>query len=133
EYEINTLKDIIENENTLKKVIKKELRDVKKTFKSERLTVIEEKIESLKVSREMLIREEDTVVTVTRNGYIKRISTRSFSASPFTELSKKDGVKLLFFKEGHTLESLLVFTNKGNYMIIRVHEFEDIRWKDHGV
>src|SRR5699024_11742663 len=73
EYEINTLKDIIENENTLKKVIKKELRDVKKTFKSERLTVIEEKIESLEVSREMLIREEDTVVTVTRED---RKSTR---------------------------------------------------------
>ena len=133
EYEINTLKDIIENENTLKKVIKKELRDVKKTFKSERLTVIEEKIESLEVSREMLIREEDTVVTVTRDGYIKRTSPRSFSASPFEELGKKDDDELLFFKEGHTLETLLVFTNKGNYMIIPVHELEDIRWKDHGV
>ena len=133
EYEINTLKDIIENESTLKKVIKKELRDVKKTFKSERLTVIEEKIESLEVSREMLIREEDTVVTVTRDGYIKRTSPRSFSASPFEELGKKDDDELLFFKEGHTLETLLVFTNKGNYMIIPVHELEDIRWKDHGV
>src|SRR5699024_5010426 len=133
EYEINTIKDIIENENTLKKVIKKELRDVKKTFKSERLTVIEEKIESLEVSREMLIREEDTVVTVTRDGYIKRTSPRSFSASPFEELGKKDDDELLFFKEGHTLETLLVFTNKGNYMIIPVHELEDIRWKDHGV
>lgn len=133
EYEINTLKDIIENENTLKKVIKKELRDVKKTFKSERLTVIEEQIESLEVSREMLIREEDTVVTVTRDGYIKRTSPRSFSASPFEELGKKDDDELLYFKEGHTLETLLIFTNKGNYMIIPVHELEDIRWKDHGV
>ncbi|QYA47782.1 DNA topoisomerase IV subunit A [Nosocomiicoccus ampullae] len=133
EYEINTLKDIIENENTLKKVIKKELRDVKKTFKSERLTVIEEQIESLEVSREMLIREEDTVVTVTRDGYIKRTSPRSFSASPFEELGKKDDDELLFFKESHTLETLLIFTNKGNYMIIPVHELEDIRWKDHGV
>ena len=133
EFEINMLKEIIDDENTLKKVIKKELRDVRQQFKSDRLTVIEDKIQSLEVNREMLIREEDTVITVTRDGYIKRTSPRSFGASPFEELGMKDDDELLFFKEGHTLETLLVFTNRGNYMVIPVHELEEIRWKDHGV
>ena len=133
EAEIYELKEILSNDKKLLTVIKKELRDVRKQFTTARRTDIEEKIESLDVSKEMLIAKEDTVVTLTRDGYIKRTSPRSFNASPFNELGMKEDDNLIFMHEGHTLETLLVFTSKGNYMIIPVHELPDIRWKDNGI
>ncbi|CAD2075409.1 DNA topoisomerase IV subunit A [Phocicoccus pinnipedialis] len=133
EYEINQLKEILSNDKKLMSVIKRELKDVKKEFTTARRTDIEDKIESLDVSKEMLIAKEDTVVSLTRDGYIKRTSPRSYNASPFDELGMKEDDHLLFMHEGHTLETLIVFTSKGNYMIIPVHELPDIRWKDNGV
>ena len=129
---IERLKDILENEKSLLKVIKNELRAVRKEFADERLTEIEEKIEEIKIEKEILVPSEETIVSVTHDGYIKRTSNRSYIASGVEEVGLKDGDYLLMHEKMNTQDTLIVFTNKGNYLFIPVHEIVDLKWKDLG-
>ncbi|MBH9965118.1 DNA topoisomerase IV subunit A [[Bacillus] enclensis] len=129
---IAELTSILESENKLLSVIKKELKAIKKQFADARRTKIEDKIEELKINLEVLIASEDVMVTVTQDGYIKRTSLRSYSASNGQDLAMKETDRLLAQYEMNTTDVLLVFTNKGNYIYCPVHELPDIRWKDLG-
>ncbi|PFA62211.1 DNA gyrase subunit A [Bacillus sp. AFS015802] len=129
---INELTAILESEGKLYSVIKKELKAIKKQFADARRTQIEDKIEEIKINLEVLIASEDVMVTVTRDGYIKRTSLRSYSASNGQDLAMKETDRLLGQYEMNTTDVLLVFTNKGNYIYCPVHELPDIRWKDLG-
>jgi topoisomerase IV subunit A len=129
---IAELTGILESENKLFSVIKKELKAIKKQFADARRTQIEEKIEEIKINLEVLIASEDVMVSVTRDGYIKRTSLRSYSASNGQDLAMKETDRLLAQYEMNTTDVLLVFTNKGNYIYCPVHELPDIRWKDLG-
>lgn len=133
DYTINQLNEIINNEKKLLSVIKKELRDIKKKYSSKRLTEIEDKIENIELDKKLLIPQEETILSLTRDGYVKRTSPRSFNASELEEIGMKDDDFLVYLNESHTLQQLLVFTNLGNYLVIPVNEIPDIRWKDHGV
>ncbi|MFU1768537.1 DNA topoisomerase IV subunit A [Mammaliicoccus sciuri] len=129
---IERLKDILQNEKSLFKVIKNELRAVRKEFADERLTEIEEKIEEIKIEKEILVPSEETIVSVTHDGYIKRMFNRSYIASGVEEVGLKDGDYLLMHEKMNTQDTLIVFTNKGNYLFIPVHEIVDLKWKDLG-
>jgi topoisomerase IV subunit A len=129
---IAELTEILESENKLFNVIKKELKAIKKQFADARRTQIEEKIEEIKINLEVLIASEDVMVSVTRDGYIKRTSLRSYAASNGQDLAMKETDRLLAQYEMNTTDVLLVFTNKGNYIYCPVHELPDIRWKDLG-
>ncbi len=133
EYTINQLNEIINDEKKLLSVIKKELRDIKKKYKSERLTAVEDEIENIELDKKVLIPQEETVLSLTKHGYVKRTSPRSFNASEPDEAGMKGDDFMVYMGESHTLQQMLVFTNLGNYMIIPVHEIPEIRWKDHGV
>lgn len=124
--------DILSNASTLDEIVKDELLAVKKAYGSPRLTQVEDKIEKLKVETEVLVTEEQAIVTVTEQGYLKRTSLRSYAASKVEELGKKQDDILLFAEELSTLDHLLIFTNKGNVINRPVHELPDIRWKDVG-
>ncbi|KIL77139.1 DNA topoisomerase IV subunit A [Bacillus badius] len=130
--EIEQLTAILASEKKLTGVIKKELKDVRKKYNDTRRTVIEEQIEEIKVNLEVLIPNEEVIVTVTKDGYIKRTSLRSYSASGGKDLAMKETDRLLFKEEVHTTDVLLVFTSKGSYLYLPVHELPDIRWKDLG-
>src|SRR5699024_1706080 len=132
EYTINQLREILGNEKKLLSVIKKELRDIRKKYASPRRSVIEDEIQTIELEKEVLIAKEEVMVSVTRDGYIKRTSMRSFNASTIAEIGMKQEDTLIMLEEGHTLQHCLVFTNYGNYMIIPVHELQDIKWKDNG-
>jgi topoisomerase IV subunit A len=129
---IAELTAIVESESKLLSVIKKELKAIKKQFADARRTQIEEKIEEIKINLEVLIASEDVMVSVTRDGYIKRTSLRSYAASNGQDLAMKETDRLLAQYEMNTTDVLLVFTNKGNYIYCPVHELPDIRWKDLG-
>ncbi|MGG1632662.1 DNA topoisomerase IV subunit A [Rossellomorea sp. NRS-1567] len=129
---IAELTAILESENKLYSVIKKELKGIKKQFADARRTKIEDEIEEIKINLEVLIASEDVMVTVTRDGYMKRTSLRSYSASNGQDLAMKETDRLLGQYEMNTTDVLLVFTNKGNYIYCPVHELPDIRWKDLG-
>ncbi|MFB4160833.1 DNA topoisomerase IV subunit A [Geomicrobium sp. JSM 1781026] len=129
---IEQLRQIIENPKKLIQTIKKELKHIQKTFKDERRTIVQAAVEELKIDMQTMIPQEDVIVTVSREGYIKRTSVRSFTASNGERPGMKDTDDLQFFKEMNTTETLLIFTEKGQYMYIPVHQIPDIRWKDTG-
>jgi topoisomerase IV subunit A len=123
---------ILLSEKKLLSVIKKELRDVKKRFADPRRSKIEAEIEELKINLEVTVPSEDVIVTITREGYVKRTSQRSFAASNGQDLAMKDSDRILAQLDVNTKDVVLLFTNKGNYLYCPVHELPDIRWKDLG-
>ncbi|MHC5248174.1 DNA topoisomerase IV subunit A [Enterococcus sp. LJL90] len=129
---IAELKKIIEDEGELLKVLKSELRDVKKKYANKRLTKIEDEIQEITIDTKVLIAQEDVAVTVTREGYIKRSSLRSYSASKPEEIGMKDGDHILYSGQLNTLDHLLLVTNKANVIYRPVHELPDLKWKDLG-
>lgn len=126
------LKAILEDEKKLIRVIKSELTDIKKRFTVPRLSTIEAEIEEIKVTRDVLVPSEEVVVTVTKDGYVKRTSLRSHSASNGKDFAMKDSDYLLYEANLNTQHHLLLFTSKGHYIYQPVHELPDIRWKDLG-
>ena len=132
DQKIKELEEILSNDKKLLKVIKDSLKKVKKTYASQRRSVIEEKIEEIKINLEVMVASEDVYVTVTKDGYIKRTSQRSFAASNGQDFGMKDTDRLLCQLEMNTTDVLLLFTNKGSYVYCPVHQLPDIRWKDLG-
>ena len=129
---IAMLAAIIGDERTMYNLMKKELREVKKKFATPRLSALEDTANVIEIDTASLIAEEDTYVSVTKAGYIKRTSPRSFSASTLEEIGKRDDDRLLFIQSVKTTQHLLIFTTLGNVIYRPVHELADIRWKDIG-
>ena len=129
---IAMLAAIIGDERTMYNLMKKELREVKKQFATPRLSSLEDTAKVIEIDTASLIAEEDTYVSVTKAGYIKRTSPRSFSASTLEEIGKRDDDRLLFIQSVKTTQHLLIFTTLGNVIYRPVHELADIRWKDIG-
>ncbi|HIH0602364.1 TPA: DNA topoisomerase IV subunit A [Staphylococcus aureus] len=129
---IKQLRHILDNHDALLNVIKEELNEIKKKFKSERLSLIEAEIEEIKIDKEVIVPSEEVILSMTRHGYIKRTSIRSFNASGVEDIGLKDGDRLLKHQEVNTQDTVLVFTNKGRYLFIPVHKLADIRWKELG-
>ena len=129
---IAMLAAIIGDERTMYNLMKKELREVKKKFATPRLSTLEDTANVIEIDTASLIAEEDTYVSVTKAGYIKRTSPRSFAASTLEEIGKRDDDRLLFVQSVKTTQHLLIFTTLGNVIYRPVHELADIRWKDIG-
>ena len=123
---------ILSDEEELKKVMKDELRRVKKEFAIDRKTVIKDEITEIKIDETLMLPKEDVIVVVTNEGYVKRVSKKSYSASEGdpTMVKEDDYVTHLF--EQNTLDTLLLFTNLGNYLYVPVHELPDLKWKELG-
>lgn len=129
---IDKLTNILNDEKKLIRVIKQELLDVRKRFAQPRRSVIQAEIEEIKLTLDVLVPSEEVVVTVTKDGYVKRTSLRSHSASNGQDFAMKESDYLLYEATLNTQHYVLLFTNKGNYIYQPVHELPDIRWKDLG-
>ena len=129
---IAMLAAIIGDERTMYNLMKKELREVKKKFATPRLSSLEDTAKAIEIDTASLIVEEDTYVSVTKAGYIKRTSPRSFAASTLEEIGKRDDDRLIFVQSAKTTQYLLMFTTLGNVIYRPIHELADIRWKDIG-
>ena len=129
---IAMLAAIIGDERTMYNLMKKELREVKKKFATPRLSSLEDTAKAIEIDTASLIAEEDTYVSVTKAGYIKRTSPRSFAASTLEEIGKRDDDRLIFVQAAKTTQHLLMFTSLGNVIYRPIHELADIRWKDIG-
>ncbi len=128
---IKGLESILSDEEVLKKVMKEELRRVKKEYDTPRKTSIRDEITEIKIDTKVMIPKEDVVVVATREGYVKRSSLRSYQASE-KEATLKEGDYLLGLYEMSTLDVLLLFTNLGNYLYLPVHELPNVSWKELG-
>ncbi|WP_033544018.1 DNA topoisomerase IV subunit A [Planococcus sp. CAU13] len=129
---IEELTGILTSATKLKNVIKKELAGIRKQFAEPRRSVIEEKIEEITITREVMIPSEEVVVTVTKEGYVKRTSTRSHAASNGKDFAMKESDHLLFEGNLNTQHTILIFTTKGNFVYQPINELPDIKWKDLG-
>lgn len=130
--QITELNKILSNEKELFSVMKKELREVKKKYANIRMTAIQDEIEEIKIDTKVLVAQEDVIVSVTKEGYVKRTSLRSYSASKPEEIGMREGDYLLYAAELNTLDHLLLITNKANVIYRPVHELPDLKWKDAG-
>ncbi|MCR8682305.1 DNA gyrase C-terminal beta-propeller domain-containing protein, partial [Enterococcus faecium] len=116
----------------LNRVIQRELKDVQRKYANSRRSIIEPEVETIEVDLSVLGPSEDVIVSVTKDGYVKRTSVRSYSASNGEGMDMKESDYLLYVAPLNTQHHLLLFTSLGNYMYQPVHELPDIRWKDLG-
>ena len=130
--QIEETRSIIENGNVLKSVMIRELRSVSKEYGDPRRTKIEAQVQEIVINRAAMVTPEQVRVTVSKDGYIKRVSLRSYMASADTMTGLKAGDTLVGQCEVNTLDSLAVFTSKGNYACIPVWKIEEAKWKDIG-
>lgn len=129
---ITTLSAIINDEKTMFNVMKRELREVKKKFGQPRKSILVDEVVAVEVEAASLIVKEETIVSVTRSGYVKRTTPRSFSASKLEEIGKRGDDRLIFHQPAVTTQHLLMFTTFGNVIYRPIHELDDIKWKDIG-
>ncbi|MDW2885411.1 DNA topoisomerase IV subunit A [Exiguobacterium artemiae] len=131
EKEIARLKKILNDEKTRNRLIIKELTVLKEQVADKRRSTVEAEVEELKLKTEVMIAVEETMVFVSKNGYIKRSSMRSFGATnDLPEMKEQD--RLLYQGQAMTTDHLIVWTVQGNYLLIPVHQLPDTKWKDGG-
>lgn len=129
---IEGLTAILGNVDVLKKVMKDELRKVRNEYVLPRLTKIKDEITEIKIDTTVMIAKEDVILTLSKDGYIKRTSLKSYSANKDEEATLKENDYLVGLYEASTLDTLLVFTNQGNFLFIPVHTIYDLKWKELG-
>ena len=129
---IEFLNSVLSNEKILFKQMKKELLDIKKEYATERKTAIKDEVSEIKIDAIDMIQKEDVIVTITKEGYVKRTSKKSFASSNIEDINLKENDYVLGLYELNTLDTVLLFTNLGNYLYVPVHELPDLKWKDLG-
>lgn len=129
---ITSLNNILESDDVLRKVIIDQLKSIKKKYPMPRLSKIRDEIQEIKIDEKAMILSEDINISITRDGYIKRISNRSIKASEGTPFGKKENDYLISVYQANTLDHLLLFTDAGNYLFVPVHKIEEFKWKDAG-
>ena len=128
---MEVLQSILDDPEKLNGVIKDEMRKIKKEYGIERKTLIEDEIAEIKLDTTDMIPKEDVVVVITKEGYVKRVSLRSYSASDEDTMLKENDYIIGLYNM-NTLDTLLVFTDNGNYLYIPVYEIPEAKWKDLG-
>ncbi|WP_412990323.1 DNA topoisomerase IV subunit A [Pediococcus siamensis] len=128
---IQEYQEILNSDTALAKVLHSELNFIKKTYGTPRLTEIQNEIEEIKIDRKVVVPDEQVMVLVSHDGYLKRSSLRSYNASG-EENGLKEADYPIYLEQLSTLDHLMMFTNKGNLISRPVHELTDSKWKDTG-
>lgn len=131
---IAQLRSILDSDRKLIGVIRKELMEIREKYGIDRRSAIQGEVEELKVNLEVLVNAEDVFVTLSKEGYVKRTGMQSFTRSGGERSGSgvKDGDYIAQVLEVNTLENLLVFTRKGQYFLLPVHQVPEFKWKDPG-
>lgn len=127
-----TLSLIINNDNELKKVIINELKQIKEKFAKPRKSKLVEEIQDIVIDKVSTVIKEDCMVAITRDGYAKRTSLKSYNSSNVKNPGMKDQDAIVSIVKATTLDTLLVFTSGGNYIYLPVFELTENKWKDEG-
>ena len=129
---IKALELILSNEEKLKEVMKYELKKIKKDYPTPRRTEIVDEIADIKLDTTDLITKENVMVALSNEGYIKRVSMKSYTSSNGDETTLKPGDYLKYLFEVSTLDNLVIFTNLGQYLYVPVHTIFEGKWKELG-
>ncbi len=128
---IEKLEAILNDENKLKAVMKDELKKIKTEYATPRKSEIKDEITEIKIDTTHLIPKEECMVVITKEGYVKRTSIRSFESSQEESLVK-EGDYILGKYKMNTMDTILLFTDLGNYLYVPVYELPDLKWKELG-
>jgi topoisomerase IV subunit A len=128
---INLLLKILKNEAELETVIKKELQEINQKYPTPRRSIISETVEKVVLDVQELVQHETVMVALTKNGYLKRASIKSYQAT-MADAGLKDGDQMIRLQELSTRQTLLVFTTLGNYLTIPVYKIPEKKWKEVG-
>ncbi|KRO15003.1 dna topoisomerase (atp-hydrolyzing) parc [Lactobacillus helveticus] len=127
-----TYRKLLSDRKTLEKEIIKELSAVKKEFASPRRTEISEESAKVKIDEKALVADEQVRVLISRDGYLKRTSLRSYQSTDDADNGLPDGDKVIYENTLSTLSNLYLFTNHGNVIYRPVHELVETKWKETG-
>ena len=131
--DIETLHGILEDEAKLNRVLVRELKAIADKYGDDRRTQIQEKQEVAPIDKRELIAKDDVMVALSRDGYVKRSTLKSYRSSQDNYLpGLKDGDELVGAGLLTTTDYLICFTNQGNYVCVPVHKIGENRWKDEG-
>lgn len=128
---IEELTGILNDESKLKGVIKDELRRMKKEYGVPRKTELSETVKEIKIDQTDLITKEDVIIVLTNDGYLKRVPIKSHNSAD-GETALKPGDYVICYKQTNTLNKLCIFTSRGNYLYLPIHEIPSCKWKDLG-
>ena len=131
---IKALRKILENESVLLGVIKDELKEVAEVYGDERRTALIEDESEAKIDLEELIVAEDVMVTLSNEGFIKKIPLKTYNRSNVdeNEIEYREGDYLKFLIKSNTKDTLAIFTDKGTVYQIKCNSVSDKKWKDKG-
>ncbi|MBQ9024270.1 MAG: DNA topoisomerase IV subunit A [Bacilli bacterium] len=129
---IEFLESVLNDKKVLMRQMKKELLAIKKEYGYERKTGINDEVTEIKIDTEAMIPKEDVIVVVTNEGYVKRVSKKSYASSNMEDINLKENDYVIGLYELNTLDTILLFTDLGNYLYVPVHTLPDLKWKDLG-
>ncbi len=131
EQAIKQLNHILSSQTALQKTIIAELTRVKEAINLPRKTTIEHEVEEVEVKTEEFIAKEEVMLIITHDGYLKRLSKKAFLAS--VEPTKlKDGDVITDIYGATTTDTLIQFTDRGNYIFLPIHKIPECKHKDLG-
>lgn len=132
EKDIIYCNEILGDESKLNRAICSDLRAIKKEYGDERRTQIIEKEDVKPINNRDLIAKEDVMISLTRDGYLKRSSIKSYKSNDMSLPGIKSGDSLIGIAQALTTDYLVAFTNYGNYFSIPVNDIMENRWKEEG-
>jgi len=130
--EISELESIISSKDVLDIVLTKELNSVNELCPCARKTKIENEVSEIVIDKLAMIPNESTYISVSRDGYLKRFSERAFNSNENQLPSTKENDILLGVKPCDTLDTLLLFTSRGNYAYLPIYKIDECKFKDLG-
>jgi len=131
--QIEYFKSILGNEEILLKVIKDKLREIKKEFADPRRTTIKDEISEIKIDELDMVSKDDFIVCISKAGYVKKLSLKVFSANDNEYPTVKESDYIEGFYKVNNLDTILMFTNLGNYLYLPVREINECKFKDVGI
>ena len=130
--EIEYFKSILGSEEILMGVIKDKLRSIKREFGNPRRTTIKDEISEIKIDTLDMVSKEDFIVCISKSGYVKKVSLKSYSSNENEYPGVKVGDYIEGFYKMNNLDTILLFTNLGNYLYLPVREINEAKYKDLG-
>ena len=129
---IKYLTSVINDESVLKGVMKEELRCIKKEFATPRRTIIKDEITEIKIDELSMIPKEDFIVSVSKSGYIKKLSIKVYNSNNETDYVLKEKDYLIGLYKINNIDTIILITNLGNYCYLPVRDITECKYKDIG-
>lgn len=130
---IKECEKILNDENELKSVMKSELREIKKQYATPRKTEIKSEITEIKIDELDMISKDDFIVCISKTGYVKKISLKSYNSSNTQELpAVKENDYIEGFYKINNIDTIVLFTNLGNFLYLPVRDIQEAKYKDLG-